>query len=60
MHPVFWVKLIESLIGHPSLRLLNLSHNRLLEDQSQKLKPKEIEKGLKYTALSPSNAKMMG
>ena len=32
-----WSKLIEAVREHSSLRSLNLSHNRLFEDQPQKL-----------------------
>ena len=56
---VGWPKLIEVVKEHNALRSLNLSHNKLLENQNHKLTEKEIEKGLQFAPWSKYNQKFM-
>ena len=55
MRPTAWTKLLEVAKEHSSLNSLNLSHNRLMEKQNERLTQKEIDSGVEYAALSKSN-----
>lgn len=54
-----WDKLLDTIKDHSSLRMLNLSHNHLLEPQSHKPSEKDKSRGLTTAPLIKKNAKIV-
>ena len=59
LRPAIFAQLLEVIKENRYLQNLNISHNKIMEDQSSVLTELQIEEGLEEVPMSPRNMEML-